>query len=153
MTTTPPAPGTVTLHRVLRAPVERVYRALVDADALCKWMPPHGFTAHVHQLDAREGGTFRMSFTNFTTGDTHHFGGTYVEVVPNERLRNTDRFDDAQWPGEMVTTYVLRAVPSGTELHITQEGIPAAIPVDGCHVGWQDSLQQLAQLVEAEIPA
>ncbi len=144
--------NTVTLHRVIRAPAERVYRAFLDADAMAKWMPPHGFTGTVHQIDARIGGSYKMSFTNFSTGQTHAFGGRYLELVPNERIRNTDLFDDPNLPGEMVTTVTLKVVPCGTELEIVQEGIPEAIPLEGCYVGWQESLLLLAQLVEAEIP-
>jgi len=142
----------VRLHRVIRAPVARVYRAFLDADALVKWMPPHGFTGKVHQLDATVGGTYKMSFTNFSTGQTHAFGGTYLELVQNERIRNTDVFDDPNLPGEMQTTVSMRAVSCGTELEIVQEGIPEAIPVEGCYLGWQESLALLAQLIEAEIP-
>jgi len=144
--------GTVTLHRVLRAPSERIYRALLDPDAMAKWLPPHGFTGKVHHLDARVGGSYRMSFTNFGTGDSHAFGGQYLELVPFERIRHTDGFDDPDLPGMMVTTIVLRAVSCGTELHIVQEGIPEAIPTEACYLGWQESLLLLAQLVEAEIP-
>jgi uncharacterized protein YndB with AHSA1/START domain len=146
------AKQTVKLHRVMRAPAERVYRAFLDPDALAKWMPPHGFTGKVHQIDARVGGTYRMSFTNFSTGQTIAFGGKYLELVPHERIRNTDLFDDPNLPGEMVTTVSLRGVACGTELEIVQEGIPAAIPLDGCYLGWQESLTLLVQLVEAEIP-
>lgn len=142
----------VKLHRVIRAPAERVYRAFLDPDALVKWMPPHGFTGKVHHLDATVRGTYRMSFTNFSTGQTIAFGGTYLEMVPNERIRNTDQFDDPNLPGEMVTTISLREVSCGTELDIVQEGIPEAIPLEGCYLGWQESLTLLAQLVEAEIP-
>lgn len=144
--------GTVTLHRVLRATPERVYRAFIDPDAMAKWLPPNGFTGRVHEIDARVGGRYRMSFTNFTTGSKHHFGGEYLELTPNKRIRHTDRFDDAQLPGEMITTIDIRPVSCGVELHIVQEGIPEAIPVEGCYLGWQDSLTQLAQLVEPEIP-
>jgi uncharacterized protein YndB with AHSA1/START domain len=144
--------STVKLHRVLRAPPERVYRAFLDADAMAKWLPPHGFTCKVHQLDARVGGSYRMSFTNFSTGQSHSFGGKYLELVPNERIRNTDTFDDPNLPGEMQTTVSLRPVSCGTELDIVQEGIPEAIPREGCYLGWQESLTLLAQLVEAEIP-
>jgi len=144
--------STIRLHRVLQAPPERVYRAFVDANALVKWMPPNGFTAQVHQLDARVGGTYRMSFTNFTTGNSHSFGGEYLELVPNERIRNTDRFDDPNMPGEMETTVTLKQVSVGTELNIVQDGVPAAIPAEACYLGWQESLTLLAQLVEAEIP-
>ncbi len=144
--------NSVRLHRVIRAPAERVYRAFLDADAMAKWMPPHGFTGKVHHIDARVGGSYKMSFTNFSTGQTHAFGGRYLELVLNERIRNTDLFDDPDLPGEMVTTVTLRAVSCGTELEIVQEGIPAAIPLEGCYLGWQESLTLLAQLVEAEIP-
>lgn len=144
--------GTVRLHRVLRAPPERVYRALLDPDAMCKWTPPHGFTGKVHHSDVRVGGSYRMSFTNFSTGRSHSFGGTYVELVPHERIRYTDRFDDPNLPGEMRVTITLRPVLCGTELAILQEGIPTAIPVEFCYAGWQESLLLLAQLVEAEIP-
>jgi len=146
------ATGTVRLHRVLKAPAARVYKAFLDPDAMVKWLPPHGFTGRVHEIDARVGGKYRMSFTNLGTGGSHSFGGTYLELVPNERIRNTDRFDDPNLPGEMTVTVDLRAVPGGTELEITQEGIPAVIPVEMCYLGWQESLQLLAQLVEAEIP-
>lgn len=145
-------PGTVRLHRVLRAPAERIYRALLDADAMNKWSPPYGFTGRVDQLDAQVGGTYRMSFTNFSTGKTHSFGGTYLELVPHERIRYNDRFDDPNLPGEMITTITLRPVLCGTEMEVVQEGIPAAIPTEFCYVGWQESLAQLAQLVEPEIP-
>jgi len=144
--------NSVRLHRILRAPAERVYRAFLDPDALVKWMPPHGFTARVHHSDAETGGTYKMSFTNFSTGQTIAFGGKYLELVPNELIRNTDVFDDPNLPGEMVTTVSMRAVMCGTELEIVQEGIPDAIPVEGCYLGWQESLVLLAQLVEAEIP-
>jgi uncharacterized protein YndB with AHSA1/START domain len=146
------ATNTVQLHRVLRAPPERIYRANLDADALAKWLPPHGFTGKVHQLDARVGGGYKMSFTNFSTGHSISFGGTYLELVPNERIRASDRFDDPKLPGEMVTTISLKPVPTGTDVSIVQEGIPEAIPLDGCYLGWQESLMLLAQLVEAEIP-
>jgi uncharacterized protein YndB with AHSA1/START domain len=145
--------GTVTLHRVIRAPTERIYRAFLDAEALCKWLPPHGFTAKVHHLEARVGGTYKMSFTNFANGHTHSFGGKYMELIPNERICHTDQFDDSTLPGEMRTTVSLKAVSGGTELSISQEGIPAAIPTEACYLGWQESLTLLAQLVEAEIPA
>jgi uncharacterized protein YndB with AHSA1/START domain len=144
--------STVRLHRVLRAPPERVYRAFLDPDAMVKWLPPHGFTGKVHQLDARVGGSHRMSFTNFGTGRSHSFGGTYLELSPHERIRYSDRFDDPNLPGEMQVTITLRQVLCGTELAIVQEGIPAAIPVEFCYAGWQESLQLLAQLVEPEIP-
>lgn len=144
--------STVQLHRVLRAPPERVYRAFLDADALAKWIPPNGFTCKVHDLDARVGGSFRMSFTNFTTGHGHSFGGEYLELVPHERLRYTDKFDDPNLPGVMQMTVSLKKVFCGTELSILQEGIPSAIPVEACYLGWQESLALLAKLVEAEIP-
>ncbi|MDP3700066.1 MAG: SRPBCC family protein [Hylemonella sp.] len=143
---------TVRLHRVLRAPPERVYRAFLDPDAMAKWLPPHGFTAKVHQLEAKVGGSYRMSFTNFSTGHSHAFGGQYLELVPGERIVHTDRFDDPNLPGEMRTTIRLNAVSCGSELQIVQEGVPAVIPPDACCLGWQESLQLLAQLVEAEIP-
>jgi uncharacterized protein YndB with AHSA1/START domain len=145
-------PGTVRLHRILKAPPERVYRAFLDADANAKWLPPNGFTCKVHQLDARVGGTYRMSFSNFTTGSGHSFGGEYLELVPNERIRHTDKFEDAHLPGAMVTTIVLKKVLCGTELTVTQEGIPDPIPTEMCYLGWQESLVQLAKLVEPEIP-
>jgi uncharacterized protein YndB with AHSA1/START domain len=138
---------------VIRAPAERIYRAFLEADALCKWLPPHGFTAQVHYLEAKVGGTYTMSFTNFATGHTHSFGGTYLELIPNERICHTDQFDDSTLPGEMRTTVTLTAVSCGTELRILQEGIPAAIPTEACYLGWQESLTLLAHLVEAEIPA
>ena len=146
------ATNTVRLHRVLKAPAERVYRAFLNADALAKWIPPYGFTCKVHEMDARVGGTFRMSFTNFSTGNGHSFGGTYLELVPNERLVYTDKFDDPNLPGEMKVTVTLRKVMCGTELHIVQEGIPAVIPVEMCYLGWQESLVQFARLVDPEIP-
>jgi uncharacterized protein YndB with AHSA1/START domain len=144
--------GTVRLHRVLRAPPERIYRAFLDADAMAKWLPPHGFTGRVHHLDAKVGGTYRMSFTNFSTGASHAFGGRYLELVPGERIVHTDSFDDPGLPGEMRTTVSLRPVSCGTEVSIAQEGIPAPIPVEACYLGWQESLALLAQLVEPEIP-
>jgi uncharacterized protein YndB with AHSA1/START domain len=144
--------GTVRLHRVIRATPERVYRAFLDADAMAKWIPPHGYTGRVHHLRAEVGGSYKMSFTNFSAGGGHSFGGTYLELVPNERIRHTDTFDDPNLPGEMLTTVSLTAVSCGTELSIVQEGIPAVIPVEACYLGWQESLQLLAQLVEAEIP-
>jgi uncharacterized protein YndB with AHSA1/START domain len=144
--------NTVRLHRVLRAAPERIYRAFLDADALAKWLPPFGFTAKVHQLEATVGGAYRMSFTNFTTGKSHSFGGTYLELKPGECLRYTNKFDDANLSGEMQTTINLRQVFCGTELNVTQEGIPALIPVEACYLGWQESLTLLAQLVEPEIP-
>jgi uncharacterized protein YndB with AHSA1/START domain len=145
-------PSTVQFHRVLRATPERVYRAFINAEALVKWLPPHGFTAKVHHLDGQVGGTYKMSFTNFTSGKSHSFGGTYLELAPNERLRWTDRFDDPSLPGEMTNTVTLKPVSVGTELHIVQEGIPDAIPAEACMLGWQESLTLLAQLVEPEIP-
>ncbi len=144
--------GTVRLHRVLRAPPERVYRAFLDPDAMVKWLPPHGFTGKVHQFDVRVGGGYRMSFTNFGTGRSHSFGATFVELTPHQRIRYTDRFDDPNFPGEMQVTVSLRPVACGTELEIVQAGIPAAIPVEFCYAGWQESLLMLAQLVEPEIP-
>ena len=144
--------GTVRLHRVLRAPPERVYKAFLDPDAMVKWIPPHGFTAKVHQVDARVGGGYRMSFTNFGTGRSHSFGGTYTELTPHERIRYNDTFDDPNLPGEMQVTVSLAKVLCGTELSIMQEGIPAVIPVEMCYLGWQESLALLAQLVEPEIP-
>ena len=144
--------NTVRLHRVLRASPEKIYRAFLDADAMAKWLPPNGFTGKVHHLDAKVGGTYQMSFCNFTTGKSHSFGGTYLELSPNERIRYTDKFDDTNLPGEMQTTITLKEVFCGTELNITQEGIPAAIPAEACYLGWQESLTLLAKLVEAEIP-
>lgn len=144
--------STVRLHRVLRAQPDKVFRAFVQADAIARWLPPNGFTCHVEQLDVRIGGAFRMSFTNFSTGHTHFFGGSYLEVVPSQRLSYTDRFDDPGLPGEMVTTIELRAVACGTELTAVQEGIPAAIPTEFCYLGWQESLDHLARLVEPDIP-
>ena len=144
--------GTVRLHRVLRAPPERVYKAFLDADAMARWLPPYGFTCRVQHMDARGGGTYRMSFTNFRSGNSHAFGGEYRELVPSERIRYTDRFDDPNLPGEMLTTVTLRPVLCGTELTIVQEGLPEVIPVEMCHLGWQESLAQLATLVEHEIP-
>jgi len=145
------AGNTVRLHRVLRAPPERVYRAFVTAEALAKWIPPNGFTATVHQMEPKVGGTFKMSFTNFTTQQSHSFGGEYLEMVPNELLRYTDKFDDPNLPGVMQVTVSLKAVSCGTELSIVQEGIPAVIPVEMCYLGWQESLVLLAKLVEPEI--
>jgi uncharacterized protein YndB with AHSA1/START domain len=144
--------NTVRLHRVLRATPERVYRAFLDPDAMAKWLPPNGFTGKVQHADAKVGGTYKMSFTNFTTGKSHSFGGTYVELAPNERIRYTDKFDDPNLPGEIQVTIVLKQVFCGTELNITQEGIPAVIPAEACYLGWQESLTLLAKLVEAEIP-
>ena len=146
------AKGTVKLHRVLRAKPERVYKAFLDADAMARWLPPYGFIGKVHSLEAKVGGGYRMSFTNFGTGNSHSFGGVYRELVPNEKLVYTDAFDDPNLPGEMVTTVALRAVTGGTELTIEQAGIPEAIPVETCYLGWQESLEQLAKLVEPEIP-
>jgi len=146
------ATGTVRFHRVIKAKPERVYRAFLDADAMVKWLPPHGFTGKVHHLDARVGGTYKMSFTNFTSGNSHSFGGDYVELVPNERIVHTDTFDDTNLPGQMRTTISLKPVSCGTELTIVQEGIPAMIPTEMCYLGWQESLSLLAQLVEPEIP-
>ena len=146
------ATNTIRLHRVLRATPERVYRAFLDADAMAKWLPPNGFTGKVHQLDARVGGTPRMSFTNFTTGKSHSFGGKYLELVPNERIRYTDAFDDPNLPGEMRLTVTMKKVAAGTELAIVQEGVPEVIPPEACYLGWQESLALPAKLVEAEIP-
>jgi uncharacterized protein YndB with AHSA1/START domain len=146
------AAGIVKLHRVLNAKPERVYKAFIDADAMNKWLPPYGFTGKVHELDARVGGGYRMSFTNFSTGSSHSFGGIYKELVPNEKLVYTDRFDDPNLAGIMVTTVQIRAVLVGTELSIEQAGIPEQIPVEMCYLGWQESLVQLARLVEPEIP-
>jgi uncharacterized protein YndB with AHSA1/START domain len=143
---------TIRLHRVLRAPPARVYRAFVDADALVKWLPPHGFTAKVYAFDARVGGGYRMSFTNLGSGHSHSFAAEYLELVPNERVVHADRFDDPNLPGTMTVTITLQAVSCGTELQIVQEGVPEVIPVEACHLGWQESLALLAQLVEAEIP-
>lgn len=145
-------PGTVRLHRVLKAPPERIYKAILDPAAMCKWLPPHGFTCTVHHLDVKVGGTFKMSFTNFSTGKSHSFGGRYLELKPYERIVATDVFDDPNLPGEMRTTYTLKKVSVGTEVNIVQENIPAAIPPEACYLGWQESLAQLAKLVEAEIP-
>ena len=143
---------TIRLHRVLRATPEKIYRAFLDADAMGKWLPPHGFTGKVHELDAKVGGAYRMSFTNFSTGHSHSFGGTYLELVPHERIRHTDKFDDPNLPGEMLTTVSLKPVSCGTEVNIVQEGLPQVIPPEACYVGWQESLGLLAQLVEPEIP-
>jgi uncharacterized protein YndB with AHSA1/START domain len=144
--------NTIKLHRVLRAKPERVYRAFIDAGAMAKWLPPNGFTGQVHQLDAKVGGTYKMSFTNFTTGKSHSFGGEFLELKPHERIRYTDRFDDPNLPGEIQTTITLKQVSVGTELNIVQEGVPAVIPAEACYLGWQESLTLLAKLVEAEIP-
>ena len=143
--------GTVRLHRVLRAKPERVYRAFLDADAMAKWLPPYGFTCKVHHLYAKVGGSFKMSFTNFTTGFSHSFGGEYLELLPGQRLRYTDKFDDANLPGEMQVTVTLTAVTCGTDLSVVQEGVPEVIPLEMCYLGWQESLAQLATLVEPEI--
>ena len=145
-------PGTVRLHRVLKAPPERVYKAFVDADGMAKWLPPYGFTCKVHHLDAKVGGTFRMSFTNFSSGQSHAFGGEYLELKPGARLRYTDKFDDPNLPGVITVTIDLKKVSVGTELSILQEGIPDVIPVEACYLGWQESLVQLGKLVEPEIP-
>jgi uncharacterized protein YndB with AHSA1/START domain len=145
-------PNTIRLHRVLRAAPERVYRAFLDADAMAKWLPPYGFTGMVHHLDAKIGGTHKMSFTNFTTGKSHSFGGRYLEMKPNELIRYTDKFDDPNLPGEMQVTVTLKKVSCGTELTIVQEGVPDVIPPDACYLGWQESLAQLAALVDPEIP-
>ena len=145
------AENTVKIHRVLRAPPERVYKAFLDGDAMSKWLPPNGFTGKVHHIKAEVGGTYKMSFTNFTTGHSHSFGGEFLELVPNQRIRHTDKFDDPNLPGQMQTTVSLKKVSIGTELNIVQEGIPSVIPIEGCYVGWQESLTLLAKLVEAEI--
>lgn len=143
--------GTVRLHRVLRAKPEKVYRAFLDTDAMAKWLPPYGFTARVQHMDAKVGGTYKMSFTNFTTGMSHSFGGKYLELVPSEKIRYTDQFDDPNLPGEMQTIVTLKPVLCGTELNVVQEGLPEVIPVEMCYLGWQESLEQLAKLVEPEI--
>jgi uncharacterized protein YndB with AHSA1/START domain len=145
-------PNTIKLHRVLRASPEKMYRAFFAADAMAKWLPPNGFTCKVHHLDAKVGGTYKMSFANFTTGKSHSFGGTYVELIPSERICYTDKFDDPNLAGEMQTTITLKKVSCGTELNITQEGVPDVIPAEACYLGWQESLILLAKLVEAEIP-
>ena len=144
--------STIRLHRVLRATPERVYRGFLDADAMVKWLPPNGFTAKVHHMDAKVGGTFRMSFTNFSTGQSHSFGGEYLELTPHERIRYTDKFEDPNLAGEMQVTVTLRKVSVGTELHVVQDGVPELIPAEACYLGWQESLTLLAKLVEAEIP-
>lgn len=143
---------TVSFHRVLRAPAERIYRAFLDPDAMARWLPPYGFTAKVHQMDAQVGGSYRMSFTHFASGHSHSFGGSYLELVPHSRIRYTATFDDPNLPGQMQTTVTLSTVSCGTDVQITQEGIPAVIPAESCHLGWQESLLQLARLVESEIP-
>ena len=145
-------PNTIRLHRVLRAPPERVYRAFLDAGAMAKWLPPNGFTGKVHRLDGKAGGTHQMSFTNFTTGKSHSFGGRYLEMKPNELIRYTDQFDDPNLPGEMQVSVTLKKVSCGTELTVVQEGVPEVIPPEACYLGWQESLAQLANLVDAEIP-
>ena len=145
-------PSTIRLHRVLRAKPERVYRAFLDADAMAKWLPPYGFTGKVHHLDAKVGGTHRMSFTNFTSGKSHSFGGRYLEMKPNELIRYTDEFDDPNLPGEMQVTVTLKTVSCGTDVAIVQEGVPDVIPAEACYLGWQESLAQLANLVDPEIP-
>jgi uncharacterized protein YndB with AHSA1/START domain len=144
-------PNIVRLHRVLRAPPERVYRAFLDADAMAKWLPPHGFTGKVHEINAKVGGKYRMSFTNFSNGQSHSFGGEYLELVANERIKHTDRFDDPNLPGEMRTTITFKKVSVGTEVSVVQEGIPDVIPTEACYLGWQESLTLLAQLVEAQV--
>ena len=144
--------NTVRLHRVIRATPEKIYKAFLDADAMAKWLPPNGFTCKVHHLDAKVGGSYKMTFTNFTTGKSHSFGGSYLELKPHERIRHTDKFDDPNLPGEMQTTISLRQTPFGTELNVVQENIPAVIPLEACYLGWQESLTLLAKLVEAEIP-
>jgi len=146
------ATHTIRLHRVLRTTPEKLYRAFLDADAMARWLPPNGFTGKVHQLEAKVGGTHKMSFTNFSTGHSHYFGGKYLELVPHERLRYTDKFDDPNLPGEMQVTVTLKKVSVGTELAIVQEGVPAVIPPDACYLGWQESLANLANLVEPQIP-
>ncbi len=145
-------PNTITLHRVFAAPPAKIYKAFLDADALVKWLPPHGFTAKMHQQDLREGGSFKMSFSNFSTGSSHSFGGEYVELVPDQLIRYTDKFDDPNLPGEMQVTVQLKQVLVGTEVHITQAGVPDVIPPEACYLGWQESLQLLALLVQADIP-
>ena len=144
--------STIRLHRVLRAPAERIYRAFLDPAAMCKWLPPHGFTGTIHEMEPRVGGGDRMSFTNFGTGSSHAFRGTYKELTPHTRLRYTDQFDDPNLPGEMQVTVTLRAVSCGTDVEIVQEGVPAVIPAESCYLGWQESLNQLAHVVEPEIP-
>ena len=146
------ATNTIKFHRVLRATPEKIYRAFLDPDAMAKWLPPHGFTGKVHHMDARVGGAYKMSFTNFSTGRSHSFGGEFLELVPHERIRHTDKFDDPNLPGEMQTMITLKKVSCGTELNIVQEGVPAVIPAEACYLGWQESLTLLAKLVEAEIP-
>jgi uncharacterized protein YndB with AHSA1/START domain len=145
-------PSTIKLHRVLKATPERAYKAFIDAAAMAKWLPPYGFTCTVHHLDAKVGGTYRMSFTNFSSGNSHAFGGKYVELKPGERIRYTDKFEDPNLPGEMMTTVTFRKVSVGTELNVVQEGVPDVIPAEACYLGWQESLMQLANLVDPEIP-
>ncbi|HUQ74892.1 MAG TPA: SRPBCC family protein [Burkholderiales bacterium] len=145
------ATNTIRLHRVLSAPPERIYRAFLNADAMAKWLPPHGFTGKVHHFEGKVGGTYKMSFTNFTTGHSHSFGGEFLELVPNERIRHTDKFDDPNLPGTMQTTITFKKVSVGTEVNVVQEGVPAMIPPEACYLGWQQSLTLLAQLVEPEI--
>lgn len=147
-----PEGNTVRLHRVFKAPAERIYKAFIDPDAMAKWLPPYGFTGKVHSMDAKVGGSYKMSFTNFSTGNGHTFGGTFLELVPNERIRHTDKFESPELPGEMTTTIVLKTVSCGTEVSIEQSGVPEMIPVEGCYLGWQESLMQLAVLVDPEIP-
>jgi uncharacterized protein YndB with AHSA1/START domain len=144
--------NTIRLHRVLRASPEKLYRAFLDGDAMAKWLPPNGFTGKVHQIDARVGGTYKMSFTNFSTGKSHSFGGTFVELTPHQLIRYTDKFDDPNMPGEIQTTITLKQVSLGTEMNVVQEGVPGVIPAEACYLGWQESLVLLAKLVEAEIP-
>lgn len=144
--------STVKLHRVLTAPPEKLFRAFTDPDAMASWLPPYGFVCNVHAMDAKVGGTYKMSFLNFSTGNSHSFGGEYLEIVPNEKLKYSDRFDDPNLPGEMITTVTFKAVSCGTELFVTQEGIPAAIPAEMCYLGWQESLEKLKKLVEPNIP-
>lgn len=144
--------STIELHRVFRAPPERVYRAFLDADAMVKWLPPNGFTAKVYHMDAKAGGSFKMAFTNFNTGKSHSFGGEYIELTPHQRIRYTDKFDDPNLPGEMQVTVILKQVSVGTEVNITQDGVPDVIPAEACYLGWQESLTQLANLVAVEIP-
>jgi len=145
-------PSTIRLHRVIRTTPEKLYRAFIEPDAMAKWLPPYGFTCRVHHLDARPGGTYKMSFTNFSTGQSHSFGGTYVELVPGERLRYTDRFDDPNMPGEIQVTVTLKKVSMGTEINIVQDGVPDVIPAEACYLGWQESLAQLANVVEPNSP-
>jgi uncharacterized protein YndB with AHSA1/START domain len=151
-TNEPVSTNTIRLHRVIRATPEKIYRAFLDAEAMSKWLPPNGFTCKVHHLNAKVGGTYKMSFTNFTTGKSHSFGGTYLELTPHERIRYTDKFDDPNMPGEIQTTITLKKVSGGTEVNIVQEGVPGIIPTEACYLGWQESLVLLAKLVEAEIP-